>query len=401
MKRRIRPPKIYEDSISSISKRNNSDLENSSDKNLKGGVGKNELKTSSQHDLDIGEIDVGLKEVNDEKKKELNEVHNDKKCDDNQKLGVNGNERTDEYVKGIIDEEDNVNIDKSDELRNIKECLDKEIKNGVEESGYKNGVNGSVTKELVNDVGDILFGTVSPIDALNAEKIDNHVVNIGIKVNQKIAPNTSASRNYANVAVKEELNQNLFSIPTSVKENGEEVVIFDENIVEEGSKKWMNTLCGYFVGCNMSPPELRYNIRRMWGKFGMYDIISNRNGVWLFKFRHGEHLDTIVEQSPWKVNGIPLMVQKWNPDVCIEKAEPGKIPIWIKLSIIPLEDWSVKGISALSSRLAKPLVMDNMTASMCHNGTRRAAYTRVVIKIDEKKGYKDSIEIQYKENMIV
>ncbi|GKD22043.1 RNA-directed DNA polymerase, eukaryota, reverse transcriptase zinc-binding domain protein [Tanacetum coccineum] len=273
-------------------------------------------------------------------------------------------------LEGIIDEEDNVNIDKGDELRNVKECLDKEIKNGVEGSGYKNGVNGSVTEELVNDVGDILFGTVSPIDALKAEKIDNHVVNTGIKVNQKIAPNTSASRNYANVAVKEELNKNLFSIPTSIKENEEEVVIFDENIVEEVKSG------------------------RMWGKFGVYD---NGNGVWLFKFRHGEHLDTIVEQSPWIVNGKPLMVQKWNLDVCIEKAEPGKIPIWIKLSNTPLESWSVKGISALSSRLGKPLVMDNMTTSMCHNGTGRAAYDRVMIEIDAKKGYKESIEIQYKE----
>ncbi|GJU58664.1 RNA-directed DNA polymerase, eukaryota, reverse transcriptase zinc-binding domain protein [Tanacetum coccineum] len=246
-------------------------------------------------------------------------------------------------LEGIIDEEDNVNIDKGDELRNVKECLDKEIKNGVEGSGYKNGVNGSVTEELVNDVGDILFGTVSPIDALKAEKIDNHVVNTGIKVNQKIAPNTSASRNYANVAVKEELNKNLFSIPTSLA------------------------------------------------------LHTKRNGVWLFKFRHGEHLDTIVEQSPWIVNGKPLMVQKWNLDVCIEKAEPGKIPIWIKLSNIPLEAWSVKGISALSSRLGKPLVMDNMTTCMCHNGTGRAAYARVMIEIDAKKGYKESIEIQYKD----
>ncbi|GKB85818.1 RNA-directed DNA polymerase, eukaryota, reverse transcriptase zinc-binding domain protein [Tanacetum coccineum] len=143
------------------------------------------------------------------------------------------------------------------------------------------------------------------------------------------------SRNYANVAVKEELNKNLFSIPTSIKENGEEVTC--------------------------------------------------------------EHLDTIVEQSPWIVNGKPLMVQKWNPDVCIKKAEPGKIPIWIKLSNIPLEAWSVKGIIALSSKLGKPLVMDNMTASMCHNGTGRAAYARVMIEIDAKKGYKDSIEIHYKD----
>nr|GEV80700.1 hypothetical protein [Tanacetum cinerariifolium] len=221
IKHKIRPPKRYEDSISSINKRNNNDLENSSDENSKDDMGKNELKTSSQQDLDTGDIGVGLKEVNNENKNELNDVKNDKK--------------------------QNMNIEEGDELRNDKECLDKEIKNGVEGSGSKNGVNGSVYADFTNGIGDILFGTVSPIDALSADKIDIPVGNIGIKLHQKNAPSTSANRNYAN-------------------------------------------------------------------------------------------------------------------------AEPGKIPIWRKLSNIPLEAWSVKGISALSSRLGKPLVMDDMTASMCHNG---------------------------------
>ncbi|GKD93171.1 hypothetical protein Tco_1373008, partial [Tanacetum coccineum] len=39
--------------------------------------------------------------------------------------------------------------------------------------------------------------------------------------------------------------------------------------------------------------------------------------------------------------------------------------------------------------------MDSMIASMCHKGTGRVAYARVMVEIDAKKGFKDSIEIQY------
>nr|GEX88164.1 RNA-directed DNA polymerase, eukaryota, reverse transcriptase zinc-binding domain protein [Tanacetum cinerariifolium] len=39
----------------------------------------------------------------------------------------------------------------------------------------------------------------------------------------------------------------------------------------------------------------------------------------------------------------------------------------------------------MSSRLGKPLVIDNMTASMCHNGNEMVAYARVMIEIDAKK----------------
>ncbi|GJT85463.1 hypothetical protein Tco_1067180 [Tanacetum coccineum] len=41
----------------------------------------------------------------------------------------------------------------------------------------------------------------------------------------------------------------------------------------------------------------------------------------------------------------------------------------------------VKGISTLSSRLGKPLIMDYMIATMCYNGTGRAAYARVLAKL--------------------
>nr|GEV67442.1 hypothetical protein [Tanacetum cinerariifolium] len=93
-------------------------------------------------------------------------------------------------------------------------------------------------------------------------------------------------------------------------------------------------------------------------------------------FKNAEGMNTIVDQSPWMFNEKPLMIQKCSFDVCVKKAEPNRIPVWVKLFNIPLEAWSVKGISALASRLGKPLVMGDMTASMCHNGTGRHSDSR-------------------------
>ncbi|GKE05261.1 RNA-directed DNA polymerase, eukaryota, reverse transcriptase zinc-binding domain protein [Tanacetum coccineum] len=76
---------------------------------------------------------------------------------------------------------------------------------------------------------------------------------------------------------------------------------------------------------------------------------------------------------------------KWDPDVCNEKANPCKILIWIKLLNVPLEAWSIRRISALASRLGKPIMMDNMIASMCHKGTGQVGYARILVEIDAKK----------------
>ncbi|GJU77189.1 RNA-directed DNA polymerase, eukaryota, reverse transcriptase zinc-binding domain protein, partial [Tanacetum coccineum] len=169
----------------------------------------------------------------------------------------------------------------------------------------------------------------------------------------------------------EELDQSVenvyFSPVTSVQdhnnEEGREVVVFDEEIVSNRSKKWELTLCGYFVGYSMFAAKLKYNLSRMWGKFGFRELIVN-NGMYLFKFNNKEGLKHVLEIGPWMVRNKPLLVQQWNPSLCIEKKELEVIPLWIKLSNVPLEAWSNKGISDIASSVRKPVIMDQTTTEM-------------------------------------
>ncbi|PWA69020.1 RNA-directed DNA polymerase, eukaryota, Reverse transcriptase zinc-binding domain protein [Artemisia annua] len=64
---------------------------------------------------------------------------------------------------------------------------------------------------------------------------------------------------------------------------------------------------------------------------------------------------------------------------------------------IPLEAWSVDGISALASSLGNPLIMESMTATMCHKGFGRLDYARVLVEMDAMKEFKKTIEIQYRD----
>nr|GFD07743.1 DUF4283 domain-containing protein [Tanacetum cinerariifolium] len=50
-------------------------------------------------------------------------------------------------------------------------------------------------------------------------------------------------------------NNGLSPVQIGIKD-GRDVVLFDEELVEEGSKKWKLTLCGYFVGYKMTYMEL-------------------------------------------------------------------------------------------------------------------------------------------------
>ncbi|GJW92195.1 RNA-directed DNA polymerase, eukaryota, reverse transcriptase zinc-binding domain protein [Tanacetum coccineum] len=146
----------------------------------------------------------------------------------------------------------------------------------------------------------------------------------------------------------------------------------------------------------MSLPALNDHLRRMWYRYGFKEIVDNGNGNWLFKFSNEQGMPYVVNQSPWIVNGRPLMLQKWDTSVGMKTIEPKKVPVYIKLLDNPMEAWTTKGISAISSSVGKPMIMDNMT-EVCKNGVGRTEFAGVLVEINADKGFKEKVELQYKD----
>ncbi|GJU33568.1 RNA-directed DNA polymerase, eukaryota, reverse transcriptase zinc-binding domain protein [Tanacetum coccineum] len=185
------------------------------------------------------------------------------------------------------------------------------------------------------------------------------------------------------------------SLPTVINEIGQEFVIFDDELVMEGSKKWEMSACGYFVGYRMSMQELSYHLYRMWGNFSLKHILNNDNDIFVFKFNNAQGLQTVIESGPWIVNNKPVVVQKWDPSINLDRIEPTRLPVWIKLINISLEAWTHRGLSALASRVGKPLIMDAMTTKMCNEGLGSLRYARILIEANATKGLVDFMEILY------
>ncbi|GKC49405.1 RNA-directed DNA polymerase, eukaryota, reverse transcriptase zinc-binding domain protein [Tanacetum coccineum] len=91
---------------------------------------------------------------------------------------------------------------------------------------------------------------------------------------------------------------------------------------------------------------------------------------------------------------------KMGAEITIVKKAPCKIPLWISLFNVPLEAWSVKGISTIASRLGRPIKMDKLTADMCKEGSGRLGYARVLVEVDAGKEYVDKVEIDYVDNQM-
>ncbi|GJT29450.1 RNA-directed DNA polymerase, eukaryota, reverse transcriptase zinc-binding domain protein [Tanacetum coccineum] len=286
--------------------------------------------------------------------------------------------------------------EKESEMEAVNGCVDKNESNDSNvqmNSGNKEheeGIQSSVVEESVEEL-------LSNNGNHEQQGSSDNPIRRNI---EEEAMNGGNKASYVNMARKYQsmVNNKLSHIPTVLNDAGNEVVIFDEEIVDEGRRKWELSPCGYFVGYKMYIQELNYHMFRMWGKYGLKKITSIRNGNYVFKFNNESGL--LIENGIWIVNNKPMVVQKWDIDVDINKVEPDVLPIWVKLVNLPLEAWTTKGLSAIASRLGKPVIMDSVTTQMCNQGIGRLGYARVLIEVEAKKGLPEVIDIQYfdKEN---
>ncbi|GKB55579.1 RNA-directed DNA polymerase, eukaryota, reverse transcriptase zinc-binding domain protein [Tanacetum coccineum] len=171
-----------------------------------------------------------------------------------------------------------------------------EIKDDDKEIGEKLARVSDSEKEELNDNCDSMEKEIENQGTCD----DNHDVQYSLYDNDK----TSKVTRDRNVEVKsyvekllnnkETVDNKLCHIPS-----GQEFVIFDEELVKEGSKKWELSACGYFVGYRMSMQELSYHLYRMWGKFGLKHILNNGNGIFAFKFNNAQGLQAVIESGPY------------------------------------------------------------------------------------------------------
>ncbi|GKC07343.1 hypothetical protein Tco_0998953, partial [Tanacetum coccineum] len=125
------------------------------------------------------------------------------------------------------------------EMTNVKVCLD------------QNGLETRKIDEILEEMN------------VEKEKVHNHKADGDDRIKTNTTDvNGDKPRSYANMVKKDEVlvNKKLMFIALKITEDDVVKVLFNEEI-------------------------LRYNVRRMWGKYGLKEVTVNASGVNLFKFK--------------------------------------------------------------------------------------------------------------------
>ncbi|GKE35666.1 hypothetical protein Tco_1454988, partial [Tanacetum coccineum] len=192
-------------------------------------------------------------------------------------------QRKDKDVMGVDHVECEVTVEKGDKISSLGNgnSMNTDLNMGKEDEISSLGKDNSMDKGMKGDAdiscskGEKNNETIQDISRNHevSNSPDLHVKQPANNIHAN-ASNYPIKPSYASIASYDNatLNRNLEFEPT-VTENGTEFVIFDEEMVKTGSLKWNLTVCGHFVGMKMPYNEVIYNLRRMWGKHGLGEIL--------------------------------------------------------------------------------------------------------------------------------
>ncbi|KAL2252973.1 UNVERIFIED_CONTAM: hypothetical protein Sindi_0092000 [Sesamum indicum] len=102
-------------------------------------------------------------------------------------------------------------------------------------------------------------------------------------------------------------------------QKGEVIVRPTLDIIRNGSKRWMATAVGYFLGKRLYFHHLKEFAKSIWPD--LKEVIGTNNGFFFFQFKSVVAMEDVIEGSPWLYQGQPIILQKWKPGMVLRKLQ--------------------------------------------------------------------------------
>ncbi|GJT36297.1 polypyrimidine tract-binding protein homolog 2 isoform X1 [Tanacetum coccineum] len=120
-------------------------------------------------------------------------------------------------------------------------------------------------------------------------------------------------------------------------------------------------------------------------------VKKDEDGFFFFKFASLAGLEQVLEQGPWLICNIPMILTKWSPNLSLTKDKVTKVPVWVKLHKVPVIAYSEDGLSLIATQIGQPVMLDAFTNTICGDPWGRMGYTRALIEVSADKELKQEV----------
>ncbi|KAF9624274.1 hypothetical protein IFM89_009182 [Coptis chinensis] len=144
----------------------------------------------------------------------------------------------------------------------------------------------------------------------------------------------------------------------------------------------------------MSFPFVKNALEKTWKLKGSMDITTDRD-LFYISFTASEDKQAVLEGGPIFIAGKIFVVMPWSPEAESQRNNVTTVPIWAKLSKVPKELWTKKGLSFLASLIGGPLCMDGATSMK-----RRLDFAKVCVTIPLDFEFPSSIKLKIRGKVV-
>ncbi|KAL2226610.1 UNVERIFIED_CONTAM: hypothetical protein Sindi_2019700 [Sesamum indicum] len=135
--------------------------------------------------------------------------------------------------------------------------------------------------------------------------------------------------------------------------------------IQNGARRWESTAVGYFLGKRPYFYHVQKFALSAWP--GLREVKATSNGFYFFQFKTIAYMEEAIEGGPWL----------FQPGMAMRKLKHTQVTVWIRLKHLPIELWTVKGLSTVASGIGRPLYPDVITRACT-----RLDFARVCVMLD-------------------
>ncbi|PWA75187.1 zinc knuckle CX2CX4HX4C [Artemisia annua] len=107
--------------------------------------------------------------------------------------------------------------------------------------------------------------------------------------------------------------------------NGVDVAVSKESVLQV-KECFEISIYGFFLGKRVSYPMVENYITNEWSIFGIVCSMMDSKGIFFFKFNSNTGMESMLENGPWMICNMPLIVRKWSPLVNVSKEDLKSVP---------------------------------------------------------------------------
>ncbi|KAL5840076.1 hypothetical protein ACOSQ4_012684 [Xanthoceras sorbifolium] len=165
-------------------------------------------------------------------------------------------------------------------------------------------------------------------------------------------------------------------------------ILFSEDLKKRLQKPWDNALILKNMGRPHSLNFMLAKLKQKWPLAGHWQLMDMEGGYFVARFQLKADLDMVLTEGPWVIANQYLVAQRWIPNFVPGEQEIQKMPVWIRMSRIPMEWMEHELLWGIGELLGNPCKIDPITEAQA-----RGRFARLCIEIDTNKPLKGTLKV--------